>query len=120
MTTIIKSALILSGLFTRHDAFDTMTELPPLPDNSYHYVTADDCDLVGETGVMVVYAKQYNVIVGDCAQKRHIPYRTRMNYVSDVEEKLWRRENWPDYPIPGTLYLFLAEPKQAPYSGLRE
>ena len=117
----VKGMIVLSGLFTRHDAFGNMSGLPPLPNNSYHYVTADDCKLLGVTGVAVVFAKEYNVIVADCAQQRHLAYRQRKSYVSDVAAELWRTERWPDYPIPGTLYLGIQpKPKQARYSGLRE
>ena len=105
MSSIVKGAIILSGLLTRHDAFDTMRNLPPLPDNSYHYVTADDCRLVGEVGVMVVRAREYNVIVGDCAQTKHLAYRRSMSYVSDVDKELWHAQGWPDWPIAGTIYL---------------
>lgn len=120
MTQVAKGLIILSGLLTRHDAFDKM-QVPPLPDNSYHYVTADDCGMLGETGVMVVYAQVYNVVVADCAQKRHVAYRRNKGYVSDVAKELWLREKWPNYPIPGTLYLgVFPEPEQARYSGERE
>lgn len=116
----VKGMIVLSGLLTRHDAFDNMNNLPVLPDNSYHYVTADDCNLIGATGVMVVFAKEYNVIVADCAQQRHVSYRQGKGYVSDVAHELWHSQGWPNYPIPGTVYLFPPEPKQAPYSGARE
>lgn len=120
MSSIAKGMIVLSGLLTRHDAFGHMTRLPPLPDSSYHYVTADDCELIGATGVMVVFAKEYNVIVADCAQARHRAYRRNMGYASDVAAELWRRERWPDYPIPGTIYLFPIKPEQPAYSGLME
>ena len=116
----VRGMIVLSGLLTRHDAFDSMHDLPPLPNNSYHYVTADDCNLIGATGVMVVFAKEYNVIVADCAQARHISYRQGKGYVSDVAAELWHSQAWPPYPIPGTLYLFPPELEQAPYSGARE
>ena len=116
----VKGMIVLSGLLTRHDAFGHMSGLPPLPDNSYHYVTADECGLLGATGVMVVFAKEYNVIVADCAQQRHLAYRRSKNYASDVAKELWHRERWPDYPIPGTIYLFPDKPEQPVYSGQRE
>lgn len=120
MTSVaVKSMIVLSGLLTRHDAFDNMHGLPPLPDNSYHYVTADECNLIGSTGVMVVFAKEYNIVVADCAQARHISYRRGKGYVSDVAAELWHSQRWPAYPIPGTLYLFPPEPEPDRISGQR-
>lgn len=116
----VKGMIVLSGLLTRHDAFDNMHGLPTLPDSTYHYVTADDCNLIGAVGVMVVFAREYKVVVADCAQARHVSYRQGKGYVSDVAAELWHSQGWPDYPIPGTLYLFPPEPKQARYSGLQE
>lgn len=119
-SALVKGMIVLSGLLTRHDAFDNMHGLPPLPDNSYHYVTADDCGLIGATGVMVVFAKEYNVIVADCAQTRHVSYRQGKGYVSDVAAELWHSQGWPNYPIAGTLYLFPPKPEPNPISGQRE
>lgn len=97
--------LVMSGMMARHDAFDSMRDLPERPPG-YFYATVDDCSWLGAHGILLVGIKQYKVVIGDCAQAKDRPYRRARHLITDVEDALWYREGWPEYPISATLFVF--------------
>ncbi len=106
MNVVLASGvLVMSGMMARHNAFDSMSNLPNRPPG-YFYATVDDCSWLGAHGILLVGIKQYKVVIGDCAQAKDRAYRSARRLITDVEDALWYRERWPDYPISATLFVF--------------